>query len=257
MTESTPPGDGPPPPPEGTVPPPPPPPGEAGASTPPPGTPPPAPGTGSTPIEPYPVDLTVEYPDRELNRMTTAFRLFTAIPILIILAFFTSGGNFNVFWEPMAYGWGGAYALIVWPTALMIIFREKYPHWWFDFNFQLQSLVNRVCVYLLLIDDRYPSTDEEQGVKLTLHYPDVEAELNRYAPIYKWFLAIPHYIVLFFIGFGVLAATIYAWFVILFTGRYPRDVYEIVSGYLRWVNRVNAYAFLLVTDEYPPFRLSP
>ncbi len=256
MTDSTPPGDGPPPPPEGTVPPPPPPPGTTPPSEPPPGTPPP-PGTGSTPPEGYPVNLEIEYQDRELNRLTTAFRIFTAIPILIIISLFAPGGEAYGGWDPLFFAYGGVASLIVAPTALMIIFREKYPRWWFDFNFQLLSFINRIAVYLLLIDDRYPSTDDEQGVKLTMHYPDVQPELNRYAPIYKWILAIPHVIVLFFVGFGVLAATIYAWFVILFTGRYPRDVYEIVSGYLRWCTRVNGYAFLMVTDEYPPFRFSP
>lgn len=254
MTDSTPPGDGPPPPPEGTVPPPPPPPGTPPPSEPPPGSPPDELGTGSTPPEGYPVDLEIEYQDRELNRLTTAFRLIVAIPILIIVGLLAGGGSGYGDRGPMFVG-GGA-ALIVVPTALMIIFREKYPRWWFDFNFQLQSFLNRVAVFMLLIDDRYPATDDSQGVQLKMNYPNVEAELNRYAPIYKWFLAIPHYIVLFFIGFGVLAATIYAWFVILFTGRYPHDVYEIVSGYLRWCNRVNAYAFLMVTDEYPPFRFS-
>jgi hypothetical protein len=258
--DPTPPPTPPPPPPEGTVPPPPPPPGSAPPPPPaPPGPPPvepPAPGTGSTPPEPYPVDIQIEFPDRELNRATTAFRLIMIVPIAIILALLTSGGNIG-FVDPNFWYSSTSAGLIFVPAALMIVFREKYPRWWYDFNYQLLSFVNRISAYFLLLDDHYPSTDEEQSVHLTMHYPDVEAELNRYMPLVKWLLAIPHYIVLFFFSWGILAATIYAWFVILFTGRYPQDVFDFVVGYFRWANRVYGYSILLVTDEYPPFRLSP
>lgn len=241
--------DSPPPPPEGTVPPPPPPPG-----TPPPPPEPPTPpaGTLSTPPEPYPVNLTIDFDSGERNRTTTFFRLFTAIPILIILGLLAAGPMLHPDWTAFA---GGAAGLIVIPTALMIIFEGKYPRWWFDFNKQLLSFVLRVTAYLLLIDDRYPSTDDPQGVHLTIDYPNVEGELSRYMPIVKWFLAIPHYIILAFLGIGVLFATIFAWFTVLFTGRYPDDLYEFVIGVLRWHVRVLGYMGVLVTDEYPPFEL--
>ena len=204
------------------------------------------------------MDISIDFPDRELNKTTTFFRAFTVIPIAIILAAisgtFAAGG-----WGGGDYyaegAWGGG--LLVLPTALMIIFREKYPRWWFDFNFQMLSLINRVSAYFMLMTDTYPSTDEEQYFHLKMEYPNVEADLNRFMPLIKWLLAIPHFIVLFFLVIGAFFATVYAWFAILFTGRYQADVFDLVVGIYRWANRVHAYAFLMVTDEYPPFRLSP
>jgi hypothetical protein len=206
----------------------------------------------STPPEPYPVDISIEYQDRELNRTTTFFRLFTLIPIAVILGSLSSGAAGFMAHDPWAFGAGG---IIFVPTALMIIFREKYPRWWFDFNKQLVSFILRVAVYFLLIDDRYPSTDEQQSEQLKLDYPEVTAELNRFMPIIKWLLAIPHFVVLFFLWIGVIFGTIYAWFIIMFTGRYPKDVFDFVVGVQRWHWRVAGYCALLVTDEYPPFRL--
>ena len=146
-------------------------------------------------------------------------------------------------------------ALLFLPIVLMLLFRQKYPRWWFDWNLNLLRFSNRVTAYLALLDDRYPSTDEEQGVHLNLDYPDAR-QLNRWLPLVKWFLAIPHYIVLFFLSIGALVAVIVAWFAIIFTGRYPENLFRYVVGVIRWSNRVTAYAFLLVTDEYPPFQLS-
>jgi hypothetical protein len=137
----------------------------------------------------------------------------------------------------------------------MILFRQKYPRWWFDWNLNLLRFSNRVTAYLALLDDRYPSTDDEQAVHLNLDYPDAQ-QLNRWLPLVKWILAIPHYVVLFFLGIGAVVAVIVAWFVIVFTGRYPESLFRYVVGVLRWSNRVTSYAFLLVTDQYPPFRLS-
>lgn len=241
----------PPPPPAGTIPPPPPPPGEPPPPPPPPSEPPS--GTLSTGPEPYPVDVSIEYQDRELNRTTTFFRVFTVIPIAIIVGLLSgSAGQYS----DSGAAVGAAGAIITFPTALMIIFREKYPRWWFDFNKQMTAFLLRVATYFLLIEDRYPSTDEPQGVDLTLEYPNVTGELNRFMPIIKWLLAIPHYFVLFFLWIGVFFATIFAWFVILFTGRYPRDIFEFVEGVIRWNTRVAGYVSLLVTDRYPPFSLS-
>jgi hypothetical protein len=114
---------------------------------------------------------------------------------------------------------------------------------------------NRIGVYVALMDDEYPSTDDRQAVHLDFAYPDAE-KLERGMPLVKWLLAIPHYIVLFFLYIGVFFTVIGAWFAILFTGRYPRGIFKFVEGTIRWHNRVIGYAFALVTDEYPPFRLS-
>ena len=110
-----------------------------------------------------------------------------------------------------------------------------------------------MAAYLALLRDEYPSTDEEQGVHVWIPYPD--DELSRWLPLVKWFLAIPHYIVLCFLGVAAVVAVILAWFAILLTGRYPRGLFDFVVGVLRYGLRVNAYAFLLTTDQYPPFRL--
>jgi len=209
------------------------------------------------PSDAYPVQFSVEYPDRQLNRLTTAFRLIVAIPILIVLGAVEGGwGGWsgNGHGGEVAAGSGG---LLFLAPLLMIVFRQKYPRWWFDWNRELLRLTNRVGVYLALMDDRYPSTDEQQAVTLELPYPDAKNDLNRWLPIVKWLLAIPHYILLVFLSIAAVVAIIVAWFAILFTGRYPRGLFDFVLGVGRWGNRVTAYAFLLVTDRYPPFRLGP
>ena len=193
--------------------------------------------TGATP---YPVQLQVEYPDRDLNRLTTGFRLILAIPILIVAAAVSS-----------------ARSLLFLPPLLLIVFRQKYPRWWYDWNLQFQRFSTRVTAYFLLMDDRYPATDEEQYVHLDFPYPDVERDLHRGLPLVKWFLAIPHYIALLFLYIGVFFVAIFAWFAILFTGRYPRGAFDYIEGVLRWSARVLGYAFILITDRYPPFRLRP
>ena len=206
----------------------------------------------------YPVRFAVDYPDRDLNRLSTAFRIFTVIPILIVLA---SIGGYDASW---ARGWGanatfvvGGTGLLFLPPLLMILFRQKYPRWWFDWNLQLLRFGNRVGIYLALMDDRYPSTDERQAVHLDFSHPDARTELNRWLPLVKWLLAIPHYIVLFFLYIAAFVLVIVAWFAILFTGRYPRGIFDFVEGVIRWHNRVIGYALILVTDRYPPFQLRP
>jgi hypothetical protein len=208
--------------------------------------------------ESYPVRLAVDYPDRDLNRLSTAFRIFAAIPIVIVLA---SIGGYSGEWgsgeartSTVVIGGTG---LLFLPPLLMILFRQKYPRWWFDWNLELLRFSNRVGVYVALMDDRYPSTDERQSVHVDAPYPDAVNGLNRWLPLVKWLLAIPHYIVLAFLWIGVLLAVIAAWFAILFTGRYPRALFGYVEGVIRWHNRVVGYALILVTDQYPPFRLRP
>jgi hypothetical protein len=205
----------------------------------------------------YPVQFSVEYPDRTLNRVSTAFRIFAVIPIAIVLGAL-SGDTWGGGWHGSDGAWfaaGGGGVLFV-PTLLMLLFRQKYPRWWFDWNLELLRFENRVGAYLGLLDDRYPSTDEHQSVRLDFPYPDAERDLNRWLPLVKWLLAIPHYVVLFFLGIAAFVCVVLAWFAILFTGRYPRGLFDFVVGVARWANRVTAYAFALVTDEYPPFRLS-
>jgi uncharacterized protein DUF4389 len=214
--------------------------------------------TGPPPAEqPYPLTYSVDYPDRELNRLTTFFRLFTVIPIGIVLAA-VSGGTYNIDWggandAATTVAASGGFLLLA--PLLMILFRKKYPRWWFDWNRELARFTARVHVYFSLLTDQYPSTDEPQSVHLEIVYPDAENDLARGMPLVKWLLAIPHYIVLFFLAIAAFVSVIIAWFAILFTGRYPRSLFDFVVGVYRWFLRVDAYAFLLVTDRYPPFSL--
>jgi len=206
----------------------------------------------------YPVSFNVDYPDRALDRLTSAFRIIVAIPILAVVSLLTGASlhyvtTNNTTNETVTLATGGGVLFL--PLVLMIVFRQKYPRWWFDWNLQLLRFSARVSAYLALLDDHYPSTDEEQAVHLDFPYPDAR-QLNQWLPLVKWLLAIPHYIVLFFLGIGAIVAIIIAWFAILFTGKYPRGLFDFVVGVLRWSNRVTGYAFVLVTDEYPPFSLA-
>jgi uncharacterized RDD family membrane protein YckC len=210
-------------------------------------------GAGHDPTpEGYPVRFSVDYPDRGLDRLTTALRVFTIIPIVIVLGSIGGYGNYAAGGRTIAIG---GTSLLFLPPLLLIVFRQKYPRWWFDWNLQMLRFTNRVGVYFALMDDRYPSTDEMQAVHLDFGYPDARAGLNRWLPLVKWLLAIPHYVVLFFLYVGTFFAVIAAWLAILFTGRYPQGIFHYVEGVIRWHNRVVGYAFILVTDEYPPFRL--
>ncbi len=203
----------------------------------------------------YPVSLSIDYPDKGLNRLTSFFRIIMIIPIVVILglvngAVFQWGADDG--WQlPLSVG-----GLLFLPVLLLILFRQKYPRWWFDWNIALTRFSARVLAYLALLRDEYPSTDEDQAVHIEISYPDAKNDLNMWLPLVKWFLAIPHYFILFFLGIAALVVVIMAWFAILFTGRYPRGFFDYVVGYSRWSLRVGAYAFLLTTDRYPPFGLS-
>jgi hypothetical protein len=203
----------------------------------------------------YPVSLSIDYPDRNLNRLTTFFRIITAIPIVIIIGLLSSA-EFG--WEQsssVAYRYAAA-SLIFLPIVLMILFRQKYPKWWFDWNVALTKFSARVAAYVDLLTDQYPSTDEDQAVHIEIPYPDVENQLNRWLPLVKWLLAIPHCIILWFLWIAAIVCVVIAWFAILFTGRYPRGLFDFVVGVYRWSLRVSAYALLLTTDRYPPFTLN-
>ncbi|MEP7378787.1 MAG: DUF4389 domain-containing protein [Chloroflexota bacterium] len=184
----------------------------------------------------YPARLSIDYPQARLDRLTTFFRLIWVIPVAILSSLLTG------------IGWLA--------TAIMIAARQRYPRWWFDYSRELTKFTTRVGAYVALLTDQYPSTEDEQSVHLELDYPDAMRDLNRWMPLVKWVLAIQHYIALFFLGIGVFFAVLIAWFAILFTGSYRRALFDYVVGVTRWGLRVNAYAFLLVTDRYPPFSLS-
>ena len=194
----------------------------------------------------YPLTFDVDYPDRELNRVTTAFRVILAIPVLLVLAIL-SGPNVHL-------AIAGT-SLVFLPTVFLLLFRQKYPRWWFNFAIELLRFDARVTSYMFLLRDEYPSVDEEQAVHVEVPYPDASRDLNRWLPLVKWLLAIPHYIVLFFLYVAVFVVCVIAWFAILFTGRYPRGLFDFVVGVKRWELRVAAYALVLTTDRYPPFSL--
>ncbi len=205
----------------------------------------------------YPARLEVAYSDQH-NRMTTLFRLVLIIPIAIVYGVLTAGATETVYdqsGEVVSTTTGGIAAGLFLATLLMILFRQRYPRWWFDFALELARFGARLGAYLALLTDEYPSTVEEQDVHLEIDYPDVERDLNRWLPLVKWLLAIPHILVLLVLSVGACIAVVVAWFAILFTGRYPRGLFDFVVGVGRWWLRVQAYAFLLVTDRYPPFSL--
>ncbi len=204
----------------------------------------------------YPMSLSIDYPEKPLDRLTTFFRIFTVIPIFIILALLI-GSNGNQ--GDATGGWSYQYSaagFVLLPLVLMLLFRQKYPRWWFDWNVALIKFSARVKAYFMLLSDEYPSTDEDQTVHIEIAYPDAKQGLNQWLPLVKWLLAIPHYIILGFLYSALIVCLVIAWFAILFTGRYPRGLFDFVVGVFRWALRVTAYAFLLTTDRYPPFSLS-
>ena len=205
----------------------------------------------------YAARFDVEYV-AEHDRTTTFFRMILGIPIVILITVLTASGGgaaMNEAGKQVSSSGGSIASGLVAATALMILFRQKYPRWWFDFALELNRFSTRVGSYLILLTDLYPSTTEKQAVKLDFDYPDVKKDLNRWMPLVKWFLAIPHYLVLLVLILAAILSTILAWFSILFTGRYPKSLFDFVVGVGRWVTRVEAYTIMLVTDEYPPFSL--
>ena len=207
--------------------------------------------------EAYPARLHIDYPET-LDRVSTLLRLIYIIPIGIVLGLLSA--NATTTWtteagETVSQSSGGIAAGLAMATALMIIVRQRYPRWWFDFALEFNRFSTRVGAYAALLTDQYPSTEDEQSVHLDLDYPDAQHDLNRWLPLVKWLLAIPHYIVLFFLSIGAFLAVVIAWFAILITGRYPRALFDYVVGVGRWWLRVSAYTALLITDRYPPFSL--
>ena len=206
-----------------------------------------------TVVPAYPVALDIDYPDRDLNRRTTLLRIFTAIPIVFLLALIPDSAS----------GWTGSHWFplqttgLLLPTALTLLFARKYPRWWFDWNLAFVKFATRVGAYLALLRDEYPSTDDDQAVHITIAYPNAAEDLNRWLPLVKWLLAVPHYVVLAVLVLASFCSVIAAWFAILVGRRYPRSLFNFQVGVMRWALRVSAYAFLLTTDRYPPFSLAP
>ena len=202
----------------------------------------------------YPVNLTIDYPEGKLSRLTTFFRALAIIPIAIILGL-VSNWNLSFGTTDWVINYTAPGGFLMAAPALMILFRKKYPRWWFDWNLALARFSARVFAYFALLRDEYPSTDEEQAVHLEIAYPDAQRELNRFLPLVKWLLALPHYIVLYILILVGCFITVLAWFAILITGRYPRSWFNLVVGIYRWYLRVLSYTSLMVTDRYPPFSL--
>ena len=214
--------------------------------------------TEQLPASVYPARLDIDYPEQH-DRVTTLFRLFMVIPIAIVIGVLTTGATqtvYNQSGQAVRNSSGGIASGLFLATVLMIVFRKRYPRWWFDFALELARFGARVGAYFALLTDQYPSTVEEQNVHLQIDYPDVEHDLNQWLPLVKWLLAIPHYIVLAVLSVVAFFAVVIAWFAILFTGGYPRGLFDFVVGVARWGLRVQAYATLLVTDRYPPFSLT-
>lgn len=240
----------------------------------------------------YPVKLSIDYPDHPVNRLTSFFRAITVIPIGIIamimmqtLPIMEIGTRYNTDEQELHYFFTsisasgielgdlviltaiaallvplglflfGFIANLFNPMVLMLVFRRKYPKWWFDYYTALIRFITRVGSYFMLLSDVYPSTDEDQNVHIEIPYPDAGTELSQGLPLIKWFLAIPHYIVLAFLGVAVCVCMVCIWFAILFTGRVPRSLFDFTVGFYRWSLRVSAYAYFQFTDKYPPFSL--
>lgn len=210
----------------------------------------------------YPATLAIDYPKR-LDRLSSLLRVILIIPVFILMGILMGGGSWtsenqagsDYFTSDASFNTGGILTGLFVATALMIAVRQRYPRWWFDFALELNRFVTRVGAYFFLLTDKYPSTEDKQSVRLDTAYPDARKDLNRWLPLVKWLLALPHYFVLLFLMIAVLGATVIAWFAILFTGSYPKSLFDFVVGVGRWNWRVNAYAFLLTTDKYPPFSL--
>ena len=190
--------------------------------------------------------ITVQLENRD--RKSVALRIFLVVPIAIFLSSFTA---FSGSGEASTFLVG----LLFMPVVLALVFRGIYPSYALTFNKSLLSLSTRVTAYILVLNDNYPSIEESADVKIT--YPEIDggAKLNRYLPLVKWLLAVPLYIVgLVYVLYG-LAVLLFTWFTILITGKMPASSGQVLLGVTQYWNRVNGYAFLLVTDEYPSFSL--
>ncbi len=192
--------------------------------------------TGALDAPAYPLRYDVEYPE-QLNRWLVLIKWLLVIPHLLIV-----GALLTV-----------AYVITV-ISFFPILFTTRYPRELFDFVVNIYRWNANATAYFDLLRDEYPPFSWEPGqypVTFEVDYPD---QLNRWLPLVKWFLAIPHYLVLIALGIAGSVVWVIAFFAILFTAGYPRGLFDFFVGVTRWSNRVTAYV-LLMRDEYPPFSL--
>lgn len=192
------------------------------------------------------VEITVDADLGPRKRLSVFFRPLLLLPVVILLSLL-GGSSLSD-----DSSWGSTVFLAL---ALIVIFTGTYPTWLLTFIHGLQAFELKIGAYALLLRDEYPSLADRPFAQVL--YPNIEggARLKRFMPLVKWFLAIPHYVVLLLTGIAVFLLTVLAWFSILFTGRYPTSFLPFVVGWLKYYNRVVGYAFTLVTDQYPQFRL--
>lgn len=191
--------------------------------------------SAAPPANAYPARFDVEYTEQR-SRVSVLFRVILVLPILIIVGLVASAAQY-----------------LTLAVVLMLLFRRRYPEPWFRWALYLAQFNNRVGAYVLLLVDEYPSTTDQQRVLVEADLD--ETQLRRWMPLVKWFLAIPHFIVLVFLWIITALVVFLAWFIILITGRFPRGLFDFVVGVSRWGWRVTAYVSLLSTDRYPPFSL--
>ncbi len=178
----------------------------------------------------------MEYPE-ELSRWLIFVKWLLAFPHFIIL-----------------YLLGIASSVVGFIAFFAILFTKRYPQGLFDFVVNVNRWGANVGAYSGLFRDEYPPFSWEPGQYAVTYEVDYPQELNRWLPLIKWLLAIPHYIVLLFLFIAVYFVYIIAFFAILFTKRFPRGLFDFIVGVNRWNYRVGAYTALL-RDEYPPFSL--
>ena len=186
----------------------------------------------------YPLHFDIAYPER-LSRWMIFVKWLLAIPHYIII-----------------YALDIIFRILTLIAFFAILFTRQYPESLFKFNVGIRRWEANVGAYVSLMRDEYPPFSFDPGqyaVAFDVQYPQ---ELSRWAPLYKWLLAIPHYIVLIFLGIAAAVVIFVAFFIILFTAKYPESLFRFVVGVNRWVQRVNAYV-LLMRDEYPPFSMEP
>mmetsp|Transcript_12298 Transcript_12298/g.29571 ORF Transcript_12298/g.29571 Transcript_12298/m.29571 type:complete len:269 (-) Transcript_12298:213-1019(-) len=190
------------------------------------------------PSSSYPARLEVDYREDDVSRIEVLLRIFKIIPVLLFSAFVGS--------------------TLYLSTLIMVMFQLKYPRWWFDFRLEYKRYSTRIGTFVALMTDKYPSTTDEQIVHLDIDYPgqDVSQSMNRWGPLYKIILSVPHFFICFALKIGYLLALVVVWIYLLVAGgKYPKFIFDYIVSYWRWSLRYDAYTFLLVTDEYPPFSM--
>ena len=186
----------------------------------------------------YPITFEVEYPER-LSRWLIFVKWLLAIPHVIIISLF-----------------GYLIELTTFISWFAILFTGRYPRALFDLALLYWGWNSRVTSYLVLLRDEYPPFGEDAAGEYPVHvdipYPE---RLSRLLIFVKWLLVIPHIIILALLSAVALAVYVIGWFAILFTGQFPRSMFDFLVGVGRWNLRVSAYV-MLMRDEYPPFSLS-